>query len=298
MENIITFDLEDWHSLVHRRIKGYLPSPSNNIFRQTDRLLQILDEHKTTATFFVLGVVAEQHPLLVKQIISLGHEIASHGYAHVPITKLTPESFRADTERSKIILEDLTGMSIKGYRAAEFSIVRQTLWGLETLAELGFEYDSSIFPIHHRRYGIPDFPQVAKRYLIRNGLKIIEIPLSALSLGGIRIPFAGGGYFRLMPLKMISNMIKKLNNQNIPVVTYFHPYEFDPQRLNSFDQFETYSLKKTMQGLRYNFHQNIGRSTLSNKLKKLLTQYQFISCERYLLKGEIAEGEITLSNEK
>ena len=124
-----------------------------------------------------------------------------------------------------------------GYRAAEFSIIRESLWALEILAELGFNYDSSIFPMYHRRYGIYDFPKSVKRYELPNDLKIIEIPLTTFSVGKLDWSFAGGGYFRLTPLRLICNMINYRNTKHIPVVTYFHPYEFDSHYLNTLQGF-------------------------------------------------------------
>lgn len=134
-----------------------MPSPSRSIFRQLDILLGLLDGHNTKATFFVMGALAEKFPEIVRRVISLGHEVASHGHDHLLVFRLLPEEFRRDTERSKGLLEDLAGKQVSGYRAPEFSIRKQALWALDILAELGFRYDSSTIPIHHRRYGIPGF---------------------------------------------------------------------------------------------------------------------------------------------
>jgi len=292
MINIITIDLEDWHSLTQRRLTGILPPPSKNVFRQVDRLLNILDHHQTKATFFVLGTLAESHPDLVKQIAAQGHEIASHGYSHLPIYKLSPEEFRNETERSKVLLEDITGNFVAGYRAAEFSIIRQTLWALETLAELGFTYDSSIFPMLHRRYGIHDFPKSLKHYELPNNLKIVEIPLSTFPIGKLNWSFAGGGYFRLTPLGLICNMITNQNADQIPVVTYFHPYEFYSNYLNILDFFQPRTLREWMWCLRGNFHQNLGRRTVPNKVSFLLKRFRFLPCREYLAKSTIIEAKL------
>ena len=290
--NILTIDLEDWHSLVHRRLTGVLPPPSKNVFRQVDRVLHILDQHQTKATFFVLGTLAESHPRLVKQIAEQGHEIASHGYSHLPVHKLSPEQFKSETQKSKILLEDITGNLVAGYRAAEFSIIRQTLWALEILADLGFNYDSSIFPMYHRRYGIYNFPQLANRYTLSHNLKIIEIPLSTFSLGKLKWSFAGGGYFRLAPLVAISDMVKKQNAEHIPVVTYFHPYEFDSHYLNTLQVHRPKTLKEWSQCLRGNFLQNLGRRTVPGKLMILLKKFRFSSCQEYLSTCTLTEARL------
>ena len=290
--NILTIDLEDWHSLVHRRSTGVLPPPSTNVFRQVDRVLHVLDQHQTKATFFVLGTLAECYPSLVKQIAEQGHEIASHGYSHLPVYKLSPEEFRNETQKSKFLLEDITGNLVAGYRAAEFSIIRQTLWALEILAELGFSYDSSIFPMYHRRYGIYNFPQLAKRYHLSHNLKIIEIPLSTVSLGKLKWSFAGGGYFRSIPLAAISEMLKKQNDKRIPVVTYFHPYEFDTHYLNTLQVLRPKTLKEWICCLRGNFLQNLGRRTVPGKVLVLLKNFRFSSCQEYLATSTLIEARL------
>ena len=157
MKNLLTIDLEDWHQLMYRRVTGETPGLQKHIFRQLDHLLELLDRHQAQATFFVLGSLAEQSPELLRKVASLGHEIASHGYGHVVIHRLTRREFEIDARRSKEILENLVGRPVLGFRAPEFSIRTDSLWALEVLAELGFEYDSSIFPIWHRRYGIHGF---------------------------------------------------------------------------------------------------------------------------------------------
>jgi len=292
MENIITIDLEDWHSLMRGKLTGFFPPPSKNLLRQVDRLLNILDQHQTKATFFVLGILAESHPGLVKQIASQGHEIASHGYSHLPIFKISPEEFRENVKRSKLLLEDISGNLVTGYRAAEFSIIKKTLWALETLAELGFGYDSSIFPMYHRRYGIHDFPPDITNYELPNKLKIVEIPLSTFSLGKLKWSFAGGGYLRLSPLGIIYRIIKKQNERNIPVIIYFHPYEFDSCYLNILDDFQPRRLREWQWCLRGNCLQNLGRETIPRKLSALLNKYKFMTCREYLTKRKIKEGSL------
>ena len=285
MKNILTVDLEDWHSLVQRRLTGHLPGTSPILFRQMDRLLQLLDSYNTKATFFVLGAVAEHQPDLVKSLAASGHEIASHGYAHIPIYRLTPEQFREDTRKSKQILEDLIGSEVSGYRAALFSIIKDTLWALDILAEEGFQYDSSIFPVYHHRYGIPGFCPHIQSYPLRNNLSIIEIPPSVTFFGKIPLPIAGGGYFRFMPLWFLKAMTGKLVNSQYPFVIYMHPYEIDTQPLNIFDFYQPDKWHKYIVGHRYNFFRKMGCFTTHNKLEYLIKNYNFVPCSEYLSKS-------------
>jgi polysaccharide deacetylase family protein (PEP-CTERM system associated) len=216
-ESVIRF--EDWDRYESR------------VERNTHRILDLLDEYNTKATFFVLGWVAERHPELVHLIHRRGHEVASHGYAHKRIYLQSPEQFREETHRSKKIIEDIIGQPIIGYRAASYSITVESLWALEILAEEGFRYDSSIFPIRHDLYGIPGHQRFLHK-LNGNGRRAIaEIPLSTVRMAGINFPVAGGGYLRLFPYAVNHLAILHLNrNEAQPVVVYFHPWEIDPDQ--------------------------------------------------------------------
>ena len=297
MKNILTVDLEDWHSLVQRGLTGHLPGASPILFRQMDRLLQLLDSYNTKATFFVLGAVAEHQPDLVKSLAASGHEIASHGYAHIPIYSLTPEQFREDTRKSKQILEDLIGSEVSGYRAALFSIIKDTLWALDILAEEGFQYDSSIFPVYHHRYGIPGFCPHIQSYPLRNKMSIIEIPPSVTFFGKIPIPIAGGGYFRIMPSWFLHIMVRNLSNGKNPLVIYLHPYEIDTQPLNIFDFFQPHNWRHYLYGWRYNIFRIVGYKSIYSKFKYLLKHYDFIPC-KYFLNQFAAEGKCILPNDR
>ena len=293
MKNALAIDLEDWHQIVQWKIAGVIPPSSKSLFDQMDYLLALLDQHQTKATFFTLGIVAQENPQLIRRIAALGHEIASHGYAHHCIYNISPELFREDARRSKLLLEDITGSPIAGYRAAEFSIVRRTLWALEVLAELGYSYDSSIFPIRHRRYGIPDFDPGIYDYQLKNGHHLIEMPLSIYQWRKIRLPLAGGGYFRLIPLELINRAVAQLNKAKIPLITYFHPYEFNQTRLKSFDFFQPSSLREKIKGWRCDFLQNLGRKSVSAKLEALLRNFSFTSCRKLIDNITIPKGTIT-----
>ncbi len=207
---------EDWHSMEYR------------VEANTHRLLDLLDRHSTRATFFTLGWVAEKSPQLVRDIQKAGHEIASHGYSHQLIYNQTPEVFREETRRSKQILEDITGEPITGYRAASYSITNQSRWALDILAEEGFLWDSSIFPVHHDRYGMPGTPRWPHRLTTEKGHQLAEFPLSTLKFPGYTLPIAGGGYFRLFPYWFSRWGLGSINRQGQPFVFYLHPWEVDP----------------------------------------------------------------------
>jgi polysaccharide deacetylase family protein (PEP-CTERM system associated) len=196
----------------------------------THRLLVLLDKHNTKATFFTLGWVAEKSPELVRTIQKAGHEIASHGYSHQLIYNQTPEVFREETRRSKAILEDITGEAITGYRAASYSITNESRWALDILAEEGFAWDSSIFPVHHDRYGMPGTPRWPHTLTTDEGHTLAEFPLSTLKLPGYTLPIAGGGYFRLFPYWFSRWGLGSINRQGQPFVFYLHPWEVDPEQ--------------------------------------------------------------------
>jgi len=292
VKNLLTIDLEDWHQLAYRRLTGDTPAPKKHVFRQMDLLLELLDRHKVYATFFTLGSLAERIPELPRRVASLGHEIASHGYAHLIVYRLTRQQFEEDTRRSKQLLEDIVGKPVRGYRAAEFSIRADSLWALEVLAELGFEYDSSIFPIHHRRYGIPEFYPRAAEYVLTNRLTIKEIPLATLSWGSLRLPVAGGGAFRITPKWLLIRAVRKLNVSGTPLVTYFHPYEFDSEELDVFDSGRPTLLRHRLRGCQWNFHQNLRRHTMTPKLDSLLRHYSFTTIADFLQE----EGKLERKN--
>jgi polysaccharide deacetylase family protein (PEP-CTERM system associated) len=234
MLNALTIDVEDYYhvtgfeSVIQRADwDGY----ESRVGRNTLRLLDLLDTHHTKATFFVLGWVAERHPQLVRTIHTRGHEVASHGYAHQRIYTQSPAQFRQETQRSMRLLEDIIGERIHGYRAASYSITRESLWALDILGEEGFTYDSSIFPIHHDRYGIPGYPRFCHVLDNHGGGQLIEFPISTMRLAGVNFPIAGGGYFRLFPYALISRGLRSINRlERQPALIYLHPWEIDPDQ--------------------------------------------------------------------
>jgi len=208
-------DREDWSSMEYR------------VEKNTDQLLELLDRKDLRATFFTLGWVAERSPELVRRIQKAGHEVASHGYSHQLVYTQTSDVFREETRKSKAILEDITGQPITGYRAASYSITAQSRWALDILCEEGFTWDSSIFPVHHDRYGMPGTPHEPYRLKAPKGGELLEFPLSTCPIGSYRLPIAGGGYFRLYPYWLSRWGLGKINRAGQPFIFYLHPWEID-----------------------------------------------------------------------
>ena len=233
IRNALTVDVEDYfhvsafaHSISRDRWDDYPLRVEQN----TRRLLDMFDQHQSRATFFVLGWVAERNPALVKEIADRGHEVACHGFSHELVYKQTPEVFREETIKSKRILEDIIQAPVTGYRAASYSIVEKTLWALDILVEAGFEYDSSIFPVRHDRYGIPDAVEVPHHLKTPRDRSIIEFPLSTAKVFNYKLPIAGGGYFRLYPYALSKAGLKQVNRRQQPFIFYLHPWEIDPDQ--------------------------------------------------------------------
>jgi polysaccharide deacetylase family protein (PEP-CTERM system associated) len=224
--NALTIDVEDYFQV--SALAPHIPrsewdTRECRIERNMDRILALLDQHGTRATFFTLGWVAERYPALVRRIVEGGHELASHGYGHQRASDLSQDEFRADVQRAKKVLEDIGGVAVRGYRAPSFSIGHGNLWALDVLADTGHAYSSSIYPIRHDHYGMPDAPRFAHR---RNGL--LEIPVTTLRMGGVNLPSSGGGYFRLLPYGVSRWMLRRVNAvDRESAIFYFHPWEID-----------------------------------------------------------------------
>jgi len=196
--------------------------------RNVGIILDLLEKRSIKATFFCVGWVARKYPGVIKEIARRGHEIGSHGMTHRPLFRLTPEEFRQEVRESKRLLEDLSGQRILGFRAPTYSVTKKTLWGLEILAEEGYMYDSSIFPVKHDFYGFPEAPRFPFRV---KELGLIEFPISTYKVGGLNLPVAGGGYFRLFPYGLTRFFLKRINRvERKPFVFYCHPWEFDPEQ--------------------------------------------------------------------
>jgi polysaccharide deacetylase family protein (PEP-CTERM system associated) len=194
-----------------------------------DKLLELLADHRGTATFFCLAWVAKRHPAMIKKIVSAGHEIASHGWWHQRVTTLTPTQFRYEVRASKGLLEDVSGTRVIGYRAPSFSIVPGLEWALDILAEQGYQYDSSLFPIRRRGYGYPGAPAVPHERVTAGG-RLLELPPATLHVCGMRFPAAGGGYLRQLPLALVQAAIRQHASRGTPAMLYIHPWELDPDQ--------------------------------------------------------------------
>lgn len=269
--NALTFDIEDWHQLVGQRLTGTRWPCSARAVTQTRDILDILDDANTRATFFVLASVAQTYPALVRDIHAAGHEVGSHGWSHRLVYRQTRAEFSSETARSKALLEDIIGAPVNGYRAAEFSITRESRWALDVLADLGFEYDSSIFPIAGRRYGISDAPLMPHTIATASGRRITEVPMTAVEFAGSRWPVGGGGYFRLMPYALTRAAIARVNRQSRSAVIYFHPYEFaaEPLRL------PLSAWARYVKSARYTCLHNINRGANRRRFIRLLREFRF-----------------------
>lgn len=228
----ISFDIEEHFQVAAfdcAARRRHWHTQESRVERNTDVILDILDERGVKATMFVLGWVAERHKTLVKRIVDAGHELASHGYGHELITAQTPQAFREDVRQAKNILEDIGGKPVLGYRAPTFSIIKETEWALPILVEEGYRYDSSIFPIMHDYYGIPGANPAIHTLATESG-PIIEVPPSVCQLAGLKIPVAGGGYFRLFPYSLLKKLLRRVEAQGQPLIMYLHPWELDPDQ--------------------------------------------------------------------
>jgi polysaccharide deacetylase family protein (PEP-CTERM system associated) len=261
----LSFDVEDWFCVRNMRqtiAREDWDRCESRIRVGTDFILKELSLRNRTATFFILGWIAERFPGLVREIASAGHEIGSHGYAHDPIDCLRPEEFALDLSRSREVLRSLSRQPIAGFRAPSFSVTKKTWWALAEIARQGFTYDSSIFPIRHPDYGIPDFPPGIQRI---EGL--IEVPMTALRLRRFRVPVSGGGYFRVLPYGVSRRLVQAASARQ-PVVLYFHPWEFDPDQP-----------RQRMPGLkRFRHYTGLGRNR--EKFRRLLDSFPVEPIER------------------
>jgi polysaccharide deacetylase family protein (PEP-CTERM system associated) len=264
----LTIDLEDWQQLMTRRLTGRSVPPSDEVLRLTDEILGFLDRRRVRATFFVVGMLAEARPDLVRGIAAAGHEVATHGYAHLRVDGLTPDAFRSELRRSVAILGELSGQTVLGHRAPEFSISRANLWALDVLVEEGFAYDSSIFPIRSRRYGIPDFSRRPCRIATAAG-SLVEFPLATLEVASWRVPAAGGGYLRLWPYAVTHAVLRRHERDATPAVIYLHPYDLPGERLRLADPAPRWKTWYWM--LRH----NIGRTAVMGRLDRLVDEFSF-----------------------
>ena len=262
--NALTIDVEDYF-----QVSAFAPYIARSswdarecrVERNMDRILDLLAAQDTKATFFTLGWIAERYPQLVRRIVADGHELASHGYGHERASDLSEAAFLDDISRSKALLEDLGGVEVRGYRAPSFSIGTGNLWAYDCLARAHYRYSSSIYPIHHDHYGMPDAPRQAHQ--VRPGL--LEVPITTVRLFNRNFPSSGGGYFRLLPYALSRWMLQHVNQSDgVAGIFYFHPWEIDPGQPR---------IAGISSKTRFRHYVNIGR--MEQRLKWLLHDFQW-----------------------
>ncbi len=265
-KNAMTVDVEDYFQVsafepyIKRQQWDALP---HRVEKNTHKILDLFEEKNIKATFFTLGWVAERYPAVIKRIVTDGHELACHGYDHIKVTEQTPEQFRTDVSKTKNLLENLSGTPVNGYRAASYSIGAHNLWALNVLQEEGFKYSSSIYPVKHDIYGMPDAPRFIYTPIENKDFK--EIPITTVRLGDKNFPCGGGGFFRFYPYALSKWAFNRVNNQeNESAIFYFHPWEIDPEQPRQ----HGLNLKT-----RTRHYLNLNR--MENRIKKLLTDFNW-----------------------
>lgn len=281
MRNALTIDVEDYfHVSAFERCvdPGQWDALPQRALRNTNHVLDLLDRWGLRATFFTLGWVARRHPELVRRMASAGHEVACHGYSHRRITTMTPKAFRDDVHRSRLLLQDLAGQPVHGYRAPSYTITQDTIWALDVLIEEGFIYDSSIFPINHDIYGMPGSQRFPHTITRDSGL-IQEFPPTTYQVEmfgrRVNLPVAGGGYLRLLPARWVSNAFRRLNDSGKPCVLYFHPWEIDPAQ------------PRIKASLKSRLRHYLNLATTESKLRHLFSTHRFSTMSSVLF-GTVA----------
>jgi polysaccharide deacetylase family protein (PEP-CTERM system associated) len=275
--NAFSIDVEDWFQVA--AFASYIDrkdwdSLECRVERNVDVLLETLDRHQVNATFFTLGWIAERYPAMVGRIVAGGHELASHGYGHHMVGELGPELFREDVVKAKAILESIAGCEVVGYRAPSFSVGRDTLWALDILAETGHSYSSSIYPIKHDLYGMPEAPRFAHQ---RGGL--LEIPATSIRLGERNYPASGGGYFRLLPYPVSRWSVQRVNRADRQAaVFYCHPWEIDPgqPRMNQASS-------------KSRFRHYVNQTRMLGKIDRLLGDFRWGTVAQVILPNQIMQ---------
>ncbi len=253
IRNAMSVDVEDYFQV--SAFETHMPRDSWDrqecrIERNVERILTLLDESNSQATFFTLGWIAERYPAMIRKVVEAGHELASHGMSHVRVTQQDERQFREDVSHSKMLLEDIGGQSVLGYRAASYSIGADNLWALQVLEDVGYRYSSSIFPIRHDLYGMPDAPRFCFR---PNDSEFLEFPVTTVRVAGKNLPCAGGGWFRLVPYPATRWAVRRVNETDRQsAIFYFHPWEIDPDQpvqtgLNAKTRFRHYLNLKRME---------------------------------------------------
>jgi polysaccharide deacetylase family protein (PEP-CTERM system associated) len=275
----MTVDWEDFGQLYCWYEFQTIPEPRGDIERQTDIVLELLDEAGVHATFFVLGMLAKHRPDLVRKIHAEGHEIAVHGTSHVHLARLDREAAKRDISDAVDLISEIIGGPVHGFRAPIFSITRANLYVLDLLAELGLEYDSSIFPKAMPRYGIDGFDPAPRHYQLPEGGRIVELPLSVVPWCRWDWPVAGGGYVRLLPRMMLDPMVERLGEIGRPYILYTHPYEFDTEPIDVASNFPAGRRIPAWRRAAMNFKWNLFRGTFRGKTEHLLKKFSCSTCK-------------------
>jgi polysaccharide deacetylase family protein (PEP-CTERM system associated) len=267
--NALTIDVEDYFqvsALAPYIARGRWDTMPCRVERNVERLLLLLERAGARATFFTLGWIAERYPALVRAIVRGGHELASHGYGHLRASEQSPQDFAADIGRAKGILEDVGGVPVTGYRAPSFSIGPRNLWAFDVIEGAGYTYSSSVYPVRHDHYGIPDAPRFP--YRLKNGL--LEVPVSTTQVLGRNVPAGGGGYFRLLPYRISRWAIRRVNEvDGRPAIFYLHPWEIDPEQ----PRVEGLALKA-----RFRHYVNLQHT--EDRLERLLADFRWDAVQR------------------
>ncbi len=270
MLNAMTVDLEDWYHSIESIPMHDWGKYETRLYEGTYKLLEMFKLVDVRGTFFVLGDVAAKHPSLVRSIQSSGHEIATHGYAHRLVYRQTPQEFRDDVRRSIGVIEEIIQDKVCGYRAPYWTITKESYWALDVLMEEGIKYDSSIYPIKTYLYGIPDAPVYPYRVKGSNGGELVEFPPSTVTIGGVRIPVAGGFYLRALPSWTVRLGLRRINRAGHPAMVYLHPPEFDAMK----------PIVKLPFKERILHYYNLG--VVEQKLRSLLSEFEFGSIKNVL----------------
>lgn len=277
----MTVDVEDYFQVAafaDKISRGDWNNHPCRVERNLDLILAMFDEHRVSATFFTLGWIAERHSEAIRKIVNNGHELASHGYEHVKVHQQHPDAFREDVRRTKALLEDISGQRVKGYRAASFSIDNRSTWAFEILAEEGYDYSSSTYPIKHDHYGMPNGRRFAYRPSRQHDL--LEVPISTLSMFDRNFPSGGGGYFRLLPYSVSRWALRRIAEKDRkPIVFYFHPWEIDPDQPRVREA-----------SLRSRFRHYVNLRTMERRLRAALQEFRWDRMDRvFLVDGDYGE---------
>lgn len=261
-EHAFTVDVEDWY----QSCIDFDAPITERVVRNVERILAILDECAVKGTFFVQGRVAEAFPALVARLVTEGHDVQSHGYSHRPLFTLDRAQLRDELERARATVEDAAGTRVRAFRAQDFSIGRPNLWALDVLAEVGFDVDSSIFPMRTKRYGIADWELAPHVLRLAGGARLLEVPVAVWARGRVRVPVAGGGYFRVLPGRLLDRALADIAARGRPGVVYTHPYEFNADELDDY---------RGLVPRRYLYSQALGRGSFVGRIRRLLTRQRF-----------------------